>query len=524
MDSELPGSGRGLMDRRTDLGLGVAVGVLVALYVWVLLKFPARLFADDSFFYLQVAWNFARGMGSTFNNIMPTNGYHPLWMLVLALVYKVVPSRLEAIPVIAGVIAAIDIAMLWTVRRLLGKVAGGMWIVAFVLLVGFSFTSQLGTEGALSGLFLALLMTFAYRMSEAPTAGLAVSYALIAVLAVLARLDNIFIVGFVWLAVWVALGEPGKRGGRRMQLMALPVYAVLWGGYLASNWIYFHTLQPISGMLKSQSTADHVLGTNLPHTALLALTVIAVCLPAVVAVWRRDLFFRTVEAPFALGVLCHAAYIVFVMSGETRWTWYYTSWFLLASVLMARTAAIVLEQRRWLVAPVGVACVLILAVGWWKESYKRIVYGPDTVPPAAFNEVVYKQAGLRRVFAYDQPGALAYYSDVKIVPLDGLMGDMKFQHDLATKGIRAVAEELNIDGFIGPPVPITNATQQSLCETVYLSTEQFRCVPRGPGEWDVKGVDVYARVPSAKSGTLPLDNDQIVWEKPQFVAVWRLGR
>ena len=445
-----------------------------------MLKFPARLFADDSYFYFQVAWNFARGMGSTFNNITPTNGYHPLWMLVLALVYKVVPSRPEAIPVIAGVIAAIDLVMLWVVRRLLAKVAGGMWIVAFVLLIAFSFSSQLGTEGALSGLFLALLMTSAYEMSEAPSAGVAMAYALIGVLAVLTRLDNIFIVGFVWLAVWVALGEPGKREGRRMQLMALPLYAVLWGGYLASNWIYFHTVEPISGMLKSQSTMDHALGANLPHSAWLALAVIAACLP-VVAVWRRDLFFRTVEVPFALGVLCHAAYIAFVMSSETRWSWYYTSWILLASVLMARVASILLEQRRVLVTPVGVVCVLILAVGWWKGSYKRIVYGPEMIPPASFNEVVYKQAGLRRVFAYDQPGLLAYYSDVKIVPLDGLMGDMKFQKDLATKGIQAVAEENHIDGFIGPPVPITDSTQKPLCETVYLSTEQFHCVPSGPG-------------------------------------------
>src|SRR5580700_9722242 len=126
MDSELPGDARGLMGRRTELCFGVVFAGLIVLYVWVLLRFPDRLFADDSYFYFQVAWNFARGMGSTFNNIMPTNGYHPLWMLVLALVYKVVPSRPQAIPVIAGVIAAIDLMMLWTVRRLLAKVADGL--------------------------------------------------------------------------------------------------------------------------------------------------------------------------------------------------------------------------------------------------------------------------------------------------------------------------------------------------------------------------------------------------------------
>jgi hypothetical protein len=37
-------------------------------------------------------------------------------------------------------------------------------------------------------------------------------------------------------------------------------------------------------------------------------------------------------------VLCHACYIVFRMSDETRWSWYYTSWVLLASLLLARIA------------------------------------------------------------------------------------------------------------------------------------------------------------------------------------------
>ena len=161
MDSEVSGGARSLVGRRTELGLGIAVSILIALYMWVSLKLPDRLFADDNYFYFQVAWNFVRGMGSTFNNIMPTNGYYPLWMLVLSLVYKVVPSRVEAVPVIGGVIAALNLAMLWTVYRLLAKVAGGLWIVAFVLLLSFAFMSQMGTEGTLSGLLLALLMNSA---------------------------------------------------------------------------------------------------------------------------------------------------------------------------------------------------------------------------------------------------------------------------------------------------------------------------------------------------------------------------
>ena len=510
-----------LLGRRGDTGFALAIAILIALYTYVLIAVPGRMFADDSYFYFQVAWNFARGMGSTFNNIVPTNGYHPLWMLICAAVFKVVPSKPQAIHVIGGVIALLNILMLLTVRRLLSRVAENLWPVAFVLILPFCFLSQLGTEGALSALFLALLMLFAYRFSKAPSAGNAVLFTLLGAIAVLSRLDNIFIVSFVWLAVWIALGETGKRGFRRLQVMTVPIYVVLWGAYVGSNWIYFHTLEPISGLLKSNSQKDHAFGANLPHTAFIALGIIAVCL-TIVALRKRDLFFRTVEVPFTLGVLCHGAYIVLRMSSETRWSWYYTSWILLAGVLLARAAAVLLKDRRRLVIPLAAACLLVLAGAWVKLSYFKFYRGAAAVPAATFNEAVYRKAGIRNAFAYDQPGLLAYYTDVHVVPLDGLMGDLGFQHDLATKGVAAVAAAEHIDGFIGPPLDFGADVKKQICDRIYLSSEQFRCVPDGNGGWRASGVDVYARVPSTMAGTLSLDGDKIVWNQKGYVAVWKL--
>ncbi|RIK27074.1 MAG: hypothetical protein DCC54_04475, partial [Anaerolineae bacterium] len=37
---------------------------------------------DDAYYYFKVAQNISEGLGSTFDGINPTNGYHPLWMLV----------------------------------------------------------------------------------------------------------------------------------------------------------------------------------------------------------------------------------------------------------------------------------------------------------------------------------------------------------------------------------------------------------------------------------------------------------
>ena len=511
----------GFFRKRSNVGFGLAVSALVLLYAGVFIARPYQLFADDTYFYLQVAWNFARGMGSTFNNIMPTNGYHPLWMLICATVYKLVPSKPEGLHAIAVVITALDILMLWTVRRVLQRVANDFWVIAFVLLIPFCFLSQLGTEGALSGFFLSVLMITGYKMSTAPSTGRAFVFSLVAALTVLSRLDNIFIVGFVWVAVWIALGEAGKQAGRRLQILMLPACVVLWGGYVGSNWIYFHTLQPISGLLKSNSTVDHALGANLPHTAWFAMAIIVVCL-AIVGLLKRDLFFRVVEVPFTLGVVCHCAYIVLKMSSETRWSWYYTSWILLAAVLLARAGSILLQNKRWLAVPIASLCLLILVAAWVKLSYHKFYLGADTRPPAAFNDTVYMQAGIHSAFAYDQPGLLAYYSDLHIVPLDGLMGTLEFQHDLATKGIRGVAAAEHIDGFIGPTMPLDKGTMKLYCEQFFLSAEKLHCTPEANGTWQAKSVDVFSRVPSAPAGTLVLDQSQIVWNRKTSVTVWRI--
>src|SRR3989304_7824872 len=46
-------------------------------------NFPNAWFIrDDAYYYFKVAQNISEGLGSTFDGIIPTNGYHPLWMLI----------------------------------------------------------------------------------------------------------------------------------------------------------------------------------------------------------------------------------------------------------------------------------------------------------------------------------------------------------------------------------------------------------------------------------------------------------
>lgn len=514
--------------------LWVALSVLVAFFGTVLLRWPDNFFADDSYFYFQVASRLAHGLGSSFNSLMPTNGYHPLWLLVCTAVFRCVPNHYRAVHVIGLVITLLNLGALVRLTQLLRKAGTTLPYLAWLLYMPFCFTTQLGTEGALSGFFLAATAFCAYRFLLEPVLPAACLYALLAALAVLSRLDNIFIIAVLSLAL--VLAAPADQRKRNLVLLgkAAPIALVLWAAYILSNHHWFGTLQPISGLLKAHSKGEHKLFTNLPRTAWVDLALIIAGLTIVRrTALKRDLFHRTIELPLAFGVLLHALYITFVLSSETRWSWYYTSWTLLASILLARAGSTLFQRycsRTHRTAP-AVASLhtalftftyLALLAIWWVNSLHRFGHNDLTAQDPGFQQNVVKGDHLHALLAFDKPGRIAYYSTADIVPLDGLMGNLKFQRDLATSGIAAFDTANHIDGFIGPPLPLDLAGKQQFCDTVFLSSVQFHCVSAGPDRWTVDGAEVFARLTQTPAGAVPLPADKLVYNHPGYVSVWRL--
>jgi len=48
------------------------------------------LVADDAYYYFTIARNIAHGLGPTFDTLTPTNGFHPLWLLMLVPIFALV--------------------------------------------------------------------------------------------------------------------------------------------------------------------------------------------------------------------------------------------------------------------------------------------------------------------------------------------------------------------------------------------------------------------------------------------------
>ncbi|MFZ1942114.1 MAG: hypothetical protein WAU43_00765 [Acidobacteriaceae bacterium] len=523
------------------LWLDIFFALLTAAYAVLFVRQPSPFFADDSFFYLQVGRNFALGYGSTFNRLMQTNGYHPIWMLMCAAVYKVFPNRILGLHMIAALIVLLNIVVLVVAGRLLRRQHSPAW-VAWTILIPFLFGLQLGTESSLSAALLAGTLLALYKFFEHPDWKSGLAFNVLAAFSVLSRLDSIFVIACIWIAVlfwclWQQQAE-GKRA-LRIHLAWIPLYAVLWGAYLGSNLFWFHILMPISGLLKSTNSHDHALGHNLPHTALISLILCAI---SIAILWRkqRDRWFLFAELPFFLGILMHAAYITLRMTEETRWTWYYVSWALLAALTSSRATACLFQAapakargRTPSVAAtlhsVGILLAIVFsALLWYKMGWKhsREQVAEETTIPVL--RQVLQDDHMDRLLAYDQPGGMAYFTDAAVVPLDGLMADREFQTELAQNGIGEFIRRDNIDGFAGPTVPFDQWGKDTYCGHLFLESTKYTCEPwaagpNGEPQWMITGVEVYSRLPLAPAGYISLPPSHIVWTGKNYVTIWRIS-
>ena len=165
---------------------------------------------DDAFFYFKVAQNAVNGHGFTFDQINLSNGFHPLWMLVCLIVFwftkpdLILPLRV--IVVISGLLNAGTSLLLF---RFLRKRIHPWAALAASLFWGLSpaiygASTILGLETGLSIFCIVLLVStasdFLVQSDQKPTSlQQFFILGLIGAFTILARLDNVFVVGVVGL-------------------------------------------------------------------------------------------------------------------------------------------------------------------------------------------------------------------------------------------------------------------------------------------------------------------------------------
>jgi hypothetical protein len=218
-------------------------------------------FASDVFYYARIAreshlWFY------TYDGVHATNGFHPLWQVLLTAIDGVV--RDPAILIHTMGILSIALVTLGTVilafavRRLTGSAVLAMFLVPGLYYVLFAvdvlqnatWSYMNGMESPLTVVLGALLIREAVLLWQDPTRldakGTYPRLAALATLIVMARLDDVFLLVGIGLAVLLTFDR--RIILRALPWAALPVVVIL--AYVSFNHWYAGMWLPVSGELK----------------------------------------------------------------------------------------------------------------------------------------------------------------------------------------------------------------------------------------------------------------------------------
>jgi len=440
---------------------GIRVGafavIAAALLGGLLWVDPERVIAgflsDDAFYYLKIARHIAEGRGSTFDGLHPTNGYHPLWMLVVVAVTALAPAGLVP-PALAVIVLSVGmgLATLALVARVVGRyLAPGLAAVGVaacllpIALIGM-------TNGLETGILMLSLAVWAWaslagglhRPGAGP--GAAFWFGLLLGVVFLARLDSAFLV----ITAGGLLAASGLIAGQGPARILARLSAVGAGGavaalpYFAWNLLRFGHLAPISGAVKSSfpELRHHLdLRGDMEVGALLTAAVLVLNAWTLAGDRRRGVpLAESLASPvLMLGTACalHFLHAWLFLDWGVYW-WHF------AATNLAFALALPVPLARWLEArprlrPLAVGllvagfaslggAVKVLDFahkgrqhGGWMEAAR---WARQHTPPDA-------------VFAIVDAGLFGYFSDRRVINLDGKANGYGYREEIERDGLEA---------------------------------------------------------------------------------------
>ena len=237
--------------------------IITALHIPVILSHQNYLLTwfntDDAFYYFKTAQNIIEGRGITFDGIGRTNGFHPLWLLIISPLFAlarydlVLPLRLVTILLVLFNIGSALLLYHLTSRHLAPGVAF-LTALSFALLPAIhGTTTKGGMESGLNTFFIILLLSYLNKRD-----GRTLILSGIAALTFLVRLDNIFLVylagGWLLIRNW---NPPSDKQNVapwshriRLTLFYFVPLTILIIAYILWNQIGFGTPIPVSGQVK----------------------------------------------------------------------------------------------------------------------------------------------------------------------------------------------------------------------------------------------------------------------------------
>ena len=240
------------------IACGLAVRLIIA-WLPVTALIP-RTLPDDAFIYFVIARNIAAGLGATFDGLRPTNGFHPLWALLIAPIFGLLLEGDLPVHVVLtfGALCDVTAAALaaWIVSRFapdaLRSQAAGVTLALYLFNPRAVQESINGLETGLALLILAGCVVAWMWLTVSPESkGRAAAFGALAGLTVMARSDLGLIVALLGLRLLM------KKQWRNLTV-ASAVAAMVVAPWFVWNQIAIGTILQSSGVAIPSLVAQRI--------------------------------------------------------------------------------------------------------------------------------------------------------------------------------------------------------------------------------------------------------------------------
>ncbi len=436
---------------------------------FILLVLPAILKpwqfpSDDSFFYLQVAHNIVAGNGSTFNQITTTNGYHPLWMgicIVLALIADNDKLLLLKYVVFSqAIIFLLIIYIFYEISKILS--IRNFYISVPIIASYFLSIGNYASEAHINGLMHFITLLFILKNNTLNIKS-SILLGLILGILFLSRLDNLFFITII-LIYYTFITEDKKINFKYILISAFFSFIVVLP-YLYYNYQNWGHIVPISGAIKSIFPTATFDINSLGTFGQLVTFIVLICFLSIFMMKIKDnkgnlLFILSSSS------LISSLYVVIFTDHHTNWAWYYVTGVITIAFFLPLIVDKIEDKLQFGYKFQYFTIIVTIIISFlgisrsWSEYFNPEARGFNPFQFKSTNNcrwLIYVGKWLKenlpadsRIMIYEWPGLIAYFSDMKIVPIDGLMNDFKFQDDLVNYGIDKYIRINNLEYFIAP--------------------------------------------------------------------------
>ncbi|RMF93722.1 MAG: hypothetical protein D6734_09410 [Candidatus Schekmanbacteria bacterium] len=434
----------------------LAVVLLMRLiFSWLDMSFILGRIVDDAFYYFQTARNIVKGLGSTFDGINPTNGYHPLWMLCILPIFYFTKSSPE---LSIHFVMTLQVVILAGIILLFGKIIYEKFgkayaVIALAIFIWPRFLSQ--TEyGLEAGLLIFLLFVTVYFSLKSKIfssyAGFRQNFlfGIILGFVFLARLDSIFLIAaiavYLFLQIFIQSNiEIQKRINiffKKSFTLALPVILIAFP-YLTYNYLKFGHIVTISGSLKHSFPVPHFFKEYFFEFKEFSIIFFLALFFLIFILLRKDSYisfcedneYSAISTIFALYVILHFADTIFFMKWAVfRWHFAgYVVFLILISPLIvdflseASKKMLKIEKKVFLTFLsfaflVGAILSQMISVSRGMEN--KFQYN-------VYEEALWVKDNTKKedVLMIEDAGILGYFSDRRVVNIDGVINNFELQ-------------------------------------------------------------------------------------------------